>query len=88
MGTHPWRKVERAELHAGRRFYRGLVGPDTARRARWWNLFLACGHVVQRTARYAPLPEGTSQRGGTQQRSGNHVLPAPKRVRCEECPYA
>jgi hypothetical protein len=64
----------------------GLLGPDTSRRTRWWELDLDCGHKVERTVRYRPRqPPYARQRGGTQHRSASAVLPAPKRVRCEFC---
>lgn len=62
------------------------MGPDTSRRARWWELTLTCHHVVERSARYSPRADGWPvQRGGTQHRNADDVLPAPKRVRCERC---
>lgn len=85
----PWRDVvggwngqDRPNWTTGRG---SLVGGDTTRRARWWELRLSCGHEVERTVRYLPA-EHAASRGGTQHRSGADVAPAPKRVRCEFCP--
>jgi hypothetical protein len=83
---HPWRRVSKAE---GPRSGRGSVlGGATSRRAKWWVLHMdVCGHVVERSVRYGPHTDGwPAQRGGTQHRSLDDVLPAPKRVRCEQCP--
>jgi hypothetical protein len=63
-----------------------VLGPDTSRRTCWWELDLECGHTEERTVRYAPPTDGYArQRGGTQHRSADAVLPAPKRVRCGRC---
>lgn len=78
----PWRKVASAELRSGRG---GVLGPHTTRRPRWWVLGLACGHVAERAVRYRPLPVGERQHGGTQYRSRDDALPAPKRIRCAAC---
>jgi hypothetical protein len=80
---HPWRKVAGASLSSGRGSF---LGPATSRRARWWTLRLACGHAVERTVRYRQLPPAERQRGGTQHRSADDILHAPRRVRCEQCP--
>jgi hypothetical protein len=78
-----WQTVVKAE---GPRQGRGSVlGRDTARRTRWWVLGLACGHTTERTVRYGPPADGRArQRGGTQYRSGEDVLPAPKKVLCRD----
>jgi hypothetical protein len=60
-----------------------VLGPDTSRRTRWWDMQLECGHKVERIVRYRPLYP--TQRGGTQHRSRSDVLPPPHRVRCEFC---
>jgi hypothetical protein len=61
----------------------GLLGPDTCRRTRWWELDLECGHMAQRTVRYRPREDKRARsRGGHQHRSASDVLPAPKRVLC------
>jgi hypothetical protein len=81
----PWRDVTAVTgPHEGRG---GLLGPATSRRTRWWEMVLSpCGHKVERTVRYRPLENpGARSRGGTQHRSADAVLPAPKRVRCEFC---
>lgn len=63
-----------------------LIGPDTARRSRQWVLILSCGHVTSRPVTYGPSADGRAlSRGGTQFRSGEDILPAPKRVRCGDC---
>jgi hypothetical protein len=85
MSARPWRKVTgKPDLHAGRG---SVLGKDTARRSRWWDLPLECGHVEQRTVRYKALGPA-AQRGGTQRRRAADVLPAPGRVRCGQCPEA
>lgn len=80
----PWRKVTGTpQWRSGRG---SLLGPETPRRTRWWNLTLECGHTAERTVRYGPHANGyPAQRGGTQHRSSADILPAPKRVRCERC---
>ena len=78
-----WRAVVNAERRTGRG---SVLGPDTSRRARWWELELECGHKACRTVRYKPSED--PQRGGTQRRDIDDALPAPKRVRCEECEAA
>jgi hypothetical protein len=78
--AHPWRAVCSFRRREGRG---SVLGPDTVRRARWWELELECGHRVERFVRYRP--QDRPQRGGTQHRSGSDVLPAPRRVRCELC---
>lgn len=61
----------------------GVLGPDTSRRTRWWEMTLDCGHYAERTVRYSPRTDGyVRSRGGTQHRSGADVLPAPERVLC------
>jgi hypothetical protein len=81
----PWRQVVKAE--GPREGRGGLLSGLTERRARWWDLDLDCGHRVQRSARYGPHKDGyPRQHGGTQHRSRDDVLPAPKHVRCEHCP--
>jgi hypothetical protein len=76
-----WRTVAKASMRSGRG---SVLGPDTTRRTRWWEIDLEpCGHHVQRTVRYKPSDE--PQHGGTQHRAADAVLPAPKRVRCEHC---
>jgi hypothetical protein len=83
---HPWRKVARTDGYFEGRG--SVLGPDTSRRTRWWELTLeGCDHRVERTVRYAPRTDGYARsRGGTQHRSASAVLPAPKRVRCDRCP--
>jgi hypothetical protein len=61
-----------------------VLGPDTSRRTKWFELRLSCGHEVERAVRYRSLGPRAS-RGGTQHRSGRDVLPPPRRVRCEHC---
>jgi hypothetical protein len=74
-----WRDVTHAELHSGRG---SVLGPDTSRRTRWWELVLTCGHRKVGNVRYRktspPLPKGT-------RRASDDVLPAPRRVSCPEC---
>lgn len=80
---YAWRAVVKSHLHSGRG---STLGPDTARRTRWYDLDLECGHAVQRTAKYRPQgdPERTDD-GWRRSRTAADVLPAPKRVRCEYC---
>lgn len=61
-----WREVRAAEWHSGRG---SVLGPDTYRRAHWWDLLLECGHRVQRSAH----------------RRGEDWQAAPRRVSCAEC---
>lgn len=77
-----WRAVMTPILREGRG---SVLGPDTARRARWWEMRLSCNHVVERFVRYRPLPPDERQHGGTQHRSRADVLPAPKQVVCDWC---
>jgi hypothetical protein len=86
-GARPWRAVTgQARWYAGRGSF---LGPDTARRGRWWQLPLECGHTEERTVRYGPPGDGYSrERGGTQHRAAGDILPAPRRVRCGQCPPA
>lgn len=77
------RAVMTAELRTGRG---SMLGPDTTRRARWWDLVLECGHQEEREALYRPA--GDPQRGDDpwrRKRTGGDVLPAPRRVICSEC---
>lgn len=84
MTLAPWRKVIKVSGYFEGRG--GVLGPDTSRRTRWWELDLECGHGAERTVRYSPRRDGYArQRGGTQHRSACDVLPAPKRVRCTAC---
>jgi hypothetical protein len=76
----PWRDVMSSRLTTGRG---SLLGPDTSRRAKWYVLDLECGHRVERSARFRPLPNPS--RGGTQHRSRSDALPPPRKVRCEVC---
>lgn len=73
------RTVVSAALRTGRG---SVLGPDTARRARWWQLTLTCGHVVERTVRYQPSGDG---RLGSHSRNASEVLPAPKCAKCDHC---
>lgn len=74
------RPVARATLRTGRG---SLLGPATSRRTHWWKLRLSCGHLVERRARYRPLPghPGSWPRS----RSASDVVPAPRRARCDQC---
>jgi len=71
--------VTEARMHAGRG---SLLGPDTRRRARWWELTLSCGHVVIRNVQYMPREDGNP---GHERRFAGDARPAPKRIRCDEC---
>ena len=77
--TAPLRHVTTAVLREGRT---GLLGPDTSRRSRWWDLGLDCGHVEERPARYLP------RKARRRQRVRTDVLPAPTRARCFTCQAA
>lgn len=80
--TKPWRMVvEVSGPHCGRG---SILGPDTDRRTRWWDLKLECGHFDQRIVRYRKDHRYTG-RGKVRHRSADAVLPAPKRIRCESC---
>ena len=78
--------VERRPLVAvvGSELFEGrgsVLGPDTSRRTRWWELTLECGHVVERTVSYDPNTRPAMKHA----RNKGDVLPAPKRARCYEC---
>lgn len=77
-----WRDVTEAVLRTGRG---SVLGPDTGRRTRWWDLLLSCGHHAERHARYrkldSPAPQGT-------RRAAADVLPPVTRVSCPECTRA
>jgi len=62
-----------------------VLGPDTFRRLRWWELKLECGHEVERTVKYKPVPGG-SLANGWHPRPATDALPAPTRARCDYCP--
>jgi hypothetical protein len=82
MRKGTWRTVAgEPVLKSGRG---GLLGPATTRRARWWEMHLECGHDAERTVRYRPQGDDgwPVQRGGTQHRSRDDILPAPRRVLC------
>ena len=68
------------ELREGRG---SLLGPDTDRRTRWWNVTLECGHHAQPAARYITRPPNAWRRRRARERAD--VLPPPKRVRCHDC---
>jgi len=75
--TRPLRAIAAATLTSGRG---SVLGPDTWRRAYWWNMTLECGHVVTRGAKYRRDPRA---KAGARLRSD--VLPAPLRARCDRC---
>jgi hypothetical protein len=77
-----WRKVKAARLRVGRG---SVLGPDTGRRPRWWELDLECGHTAERHVRYRRLAVPQSQ--GTRRTAGD-VLPAPVLVSCAPCTAA
>ncbi len=81
--TNPWRSVltdPAPIVYEGRG---GVLGPDTDRRTRWWEMTLECGHQVERTVSYrTPTPGEYVNR---RHRSYTDVLPHPRRVRCEQC---
>lgn len=76
--TSPLRLVVEAHMGSGRG---SVLGGDTWRRVRWWNLTLECGHTQQRTVRYRPHPQGYR----IAQRVMSDALPAPTRARCHDC---
>lgn len=79
----PWRTVLADPAPRIREGRGGVLGPDTDRRARWWEMRAECGHLVERSVRYTPSGEG---RGYVRHRARTDILPAPARVRCEHCP--
>lgn len=83
----PWQAVVSASgPHCGRG---SALGPDTDRRTAWWRLRLACGHDTERTVKYGRDPNDPRPgKGRVRHRSIQDVLPAPKKVRCEQCGYA
>lgn len=74
-----WRDVTESVLRAG---CGSVLGPDTRRRTRWWDLRLECGHHVERHVRYRKLDSPARQ--GTR-RAAADVLPPVARVACREC---
>lgn len=65
----------------------GTLGPDTTRRVRWYELLLECGHTEQRTVRYRHMDDRERQDDAwRRRRSVADALPAPRRVRCGQCP--
>lgn len=77
------RKVLRADMRTGRG---STLGPETSRRARWWELLLECGHQEERDVLYRSL--GDPQRrddAWRRRRTAADVLPAPRRVICLAC---
>jgi hypothetical protein len=75
--------VVKFSLNSGRGSY---LGPATARRVRWWELDLVCGHHVQRDARYRQLGDPLRMDDAWRRsRTVADLLPAPLRVRCEQC---
>lgn len=71
--------VQTAVLIEGRG---SVLGPDTNRRVRWWELYLDCGHITERTARYAARTDG--RRPGAPRKLSD-VLAAPRRAKCSAC---
>ena len=54
---------------------------------RFWTLVLACGHEDTRPIRYDPS-KNNAGRGGARKkvvRSLEDVMPAPTKVRCDQC---
>ncbi|MCA1844472.1 MAG: hypothetical protein LC792_15040 [Actinobacteria bacterium] len=60
-----------------------VLGPDTFRRTRWWELRLECGHLVERTVRYRYREHADR---GRRPRRADEVTPAPRWAYCEFCP--
>lgn len=59
----------------------GLLGPNTSRRLRIWQLDLSRGHQVERRVTY---PKSTSRRAnGWDPRSLSEAKPAPTRALCD-----
>lgn len=76
----PLRLVTASVARSGRG---SLLGGDTWRRVRVWNLTLDCGHHIQRSVKYRP---GTGDLGGPgSDHSLGDLLPAPRRARCDFC---
>lgn len=75
----PWRDVTAAHEFDGRG---SVLGPDTNRMARWWELTLTCGHTVERSVRYGPRTKGRKHG----RRTAADVTPPRARVRCGYCP--
>ena len=59
-----------------------VLGPDTSRRTRWWELTLDCGHIVERSVRYKKNGRGFP---GSRGRKQEDALPPPGHARCEFC---
>lgn len=75
----PLRNVVASKIRTGRG---SVLGPDTWRRMHWWELRLACGHVVERPARYPPRSDRHLVGAP---RFRDEALPAPRRARCGDC---
>ena len=73
------RRVVQAHMREGRG---SLLGGDTWRRVRWYDLTLDCGHLVQRKVRYTPSTSDYR----LAQRSRDDALPPPTRALCNDCP--
>lgn len=77
-----WQKVTDAQLRTGRG---SVLGPDTTRRTRWWELTLECGDKTERNAAYQ---RERSHGDKWDPRVAEDLLPPPKRVVCETCSSA
>lgn len=60
-----------------------ILGPDTSRRLRMWQLDLSCGHRVDRRATYPP--QGGRRANGWHPRGLSEANPSPKRALCDYC---
>lgn len=79
--TRPLRPVQSSKLRSARG---SVIGPDTNRRIRYWELELDCGHNVERSVKYKPRTS-KHRANGWHPRKEADVLPAPARARCDYC---
>ena len=81
LNRYPMRAVVKATDHEG------VVSFVQHFRARWWELTLECGHQVERSARYTKGAAGGRGFAALHHPAPHDaMLPAPKRVRCTQCP--
>ena len=81
LAARPMRTVTESYWRSGRG---SLLGGDTSRRVRWWELQLECGHTVQRFLRYTKQ-DRPNRSGGWTSREIDDALPPPRHVHCDYC---
>lgn len=81
-GDGSWQKVTRADLRPHSSF---LMNP--VRKTHFWQLTLACGHVVDRWIRWLPQKGANRRRGwAAMEPSLTRLPPEPRRARCKQEP--